>query len=450
MTVSVGWSAALGLLCGLLLAGGACAEAGRRGESAPSVDAAPAPDAARQILVTFADERESRLPIGDSVSGYRRRGDYGNSTWSERRAAELAEDYGLVRNAQWPITALGVHCVVYEVPALLSLDSILRRLAGDQRVESAQSMRSFRVMSASQQPGAGGADPYLRMQAGLRAMRVEEVHRYTTGRNVTVIVIDTGADENHPELKGRVSARESFVPTSPETAGDIHGTAVSGIIAAAAGNGQGIVGIAPDAHVRVMKACWQSGGGLPDAQCNTFTLALALNTAIDARPQIINLSLNGPADPLLQRLIAKAVDDGIIVVASQADAPGPDNEFPASIPGVFAVRAAAAPPSSPRPATRSLAAPGREILTTVPNNAYGFMTGSSFAAAHVSGLIALLLELNPDLTRERIGSILTAASVASNTEARCSHCIDACQAVSRLIARPNLCPSNQPQGQRGS
>jgi subtilisin family serine protease len=277
------------------------------------------------------------------------------------------------------------------------------------------------------------------MQSDLRSMRIETAHRYTTGRNVTIVVIDTGADDHHPELLGRVTSTASFVPTSPETATDIHGTAVAGIIAAAAGNGRGIVGIAPSAHLRVMKACWQRGARRPEAVCNTFTLALALNTAIDEKPQIINMSLNGPADPLLQRLIAKALSEGIIVVASEADIPGPDNEFPASIAGVIAVRTAADAELSPPNGKHSIPAPGTEILTTVPNDRYGFMSGSSFAAAHVAGLIALFLELNPRLNREQIGSILRASTVHTGNDRMHGTRLDACNGIANLIHPPNAC-----------
>ena len=402
----------------------------------------PAASTSREILVTFADEREGRVAMGDAVSAYRQRGHYGNSTWSERHAAELADDYGLLQKGQWPITALGVHCVVYEVPTPQSVDLILRKLSADRRVESAQAMRSFHVMSASGSPRPGPSDPLSRMQAGLQSMRVESAHRFATGRNVSIIVIDTGADDSHTELRGHVTSQESFVPDSQETTSDVHGTAVSGIIAAAVGNGQGIVGIAPGANVRVMKACWQSRSRKPDAQCSTFTLALALNTAINAKPRIINMSLNGPADPLLGRLIAKAISEGIVVVASEADAPGPDDEFPASIPGVIAVRTAMPARSASAPATDSLAAPGTEILTTLPHNAYGFMTGSSFAAAHVSGLVALLLELNADLGGEQIRALLSASvERPQDGDSDRVSCIDACNAVAKLIERPGVCAS---------
>lgn len=391
----------------------------------------------REVLVTFSDEREDRVPLGSPASNYRRRGDYGNSTWSESQAAQLAEDYGLIQKAQWPVTVLGVHCVVYEVPPAVSVDSVLSKLGSDRRVESAQQMQMFHVMADRPRTEPGMIDPYQRMQAGLRAMHADTAHRYATGHGVAVVVIDTGADETHEDLRGRVSASENFVTASPKSSAEIHGTAVAGVIAATAGNGRGIAGIAPGANVRVMKACWQSRAGLPDAQCNTFTLALALNTAINAMPQIINLSLNGPADALLERLVVKASSKGIIVVAS--DAPGPENAFPAMIPGVIAVRAASHPEPGRVNASHSLVAPGTDILTTVPHDQYGFMTGSSFAAAHVSGLIALLLELNQSLTREQIVSILGQSEAQNLMDSGCARCVDACGAVASITRNSGLC-----------
>ena len=101
----------------------------------------------RQILVTFSDERVGRVGIGDTVASYRRRGDYGNSTWSERLAQALALDYGLTQRGLWPITTLGVHCVVYELKPDQSLNELLARLQRDARVESVQALHAYRAMS---------------------------------------------------------------------------------------------------------------------------------------------------------------------------------------------------------------------------------------------------------------------------------------------------------------
>ena len=107
-----------------------------------------------------------------------------------------------------------------------------------------------------------------------------------------------------------------------------HGTQVAGLIAAAANNGIGIVGVAPDVKLLAYKACWQTSA-TSAGRCNSFTLAQALADAMAARAQIINLSLVGPSDPLLAALIEKATESGLIVVgAVSAD---PRFSFPRSI-----------------------------------------------------------------------------------------------------------------------
>jgi len=101
-------------------------------------------------------------------------------------------------------------------------------------------------------------------------------------------------------------------------------------------NGTGIAGIAPDAEVYALRACWPDKPGSLAAHCNSFTLALALDQAIRLDSRIVNLSLSGPEDPLLRQLIEKALAKGIIVIAA---VPGKDQigGFPANIPGVIAV-----------------------------------------------------------------------------------------------------------------
>lgn len=407
----------------LVVAMAACASTiPKRVEPANEANSSPS---TRQILVTFPDERSQRIPIGDPVNPYRRRGDYQNSTWSGRVAGQLAEQYGLKQIAQWPITTLGVHCVVYEIPADQSVENVLRLLEQDERVESVQTMKRFRVMAEAY------SDPYFKLQASLLSMHIESAQQISTGRNIKIAVIDTGVDATHPDLRGQVSHAENFVANSPETSDDIHGTAVAGIIAALANNGRGIVGIAPDSKLIALKACWQNEPERPEAVCDTLTLALALNTAIILKPQVINLSLTGPKDLLLERLIEKALDNGITVVASEPATPDPSNDFPASMKRVIAVRTSQREGVANGPNKPFVAAPGSEILTTLPHDTYNFMSGSSFAAAHVSGLVALLLQLNPHLMAQQIEAILHKATThLASTKAL--ETIDAYAAIANL------------------
>src|ERR1035438_2109430 len=107
----------------------------------------------------------------------------------------------------------------------------------------------------------------------------------------------------------RISGCETLSTT---TRAHFKSTAVAGVIAAIPDNGIGIVGIAPDVRLFVFKACWRSAPTGAKATCNSFTLAQALAAAIEERVDIINLSLAGPSDPLLTRLVGRAAAAGII------------------------------------------------------------------------------------------------------------------------------------------
>jgi hypothetical protein len=386
---------------GILLCGAACASL--PAERSEELQVPETGDPARQLLVTLEQRESWRIPrAGTTTRGYDL--EYRTSARTRRAVSRLASDYGLRSVSEWPIEVLGVHCVVFEVPASDSPTDVLRRLRGDGRVESAQPMQLFGTQTAT------GADPYRELQHGIASTQVTVAHRWALGSGVRVAMVDTGVDLRHPDLAGHVIVARDFVDEgSPERWDDRHGTAVAGVIASIAGNGLGIVGVAPSVELMALKACWADSPDIATAVCNSFTLAKAIAFAVDRRAQVINLSLAGPTDPLLERLIRKALERGAVVVAARAAQP--DRAFPCDVEGVLAVR-------SPGPATRlygsparaDLAAPGVDILTTIPGGAFDFVSGSSLAAAHVSGIVALLLEKRPGLSAARLGGILAATS----------------------------------------
>ncbi len=363
----------------------------------------------RRLLVTFTDRTIERELPANAQDGYRMRGNYANSGWSKRVAENLAQRHHIDFVAQWPVTTLGVSCVVYEVPDKLALEQVISGLQHDSEVASVQLMQHFSVMGAKPE-SHNYSDPYLKLQTGFQALGIAQLHQYATGRGVKIALIDTGVDMEHPDLKGQIGYSEDFVPTtSASDIADVHGTAVAGILSARPNNGQGIAGIAPDAELMALKACWPEKPGSLAAHCNTFTLALALNTAIRMQSDIINLSLSGPDDPLLQLLIEKALQQGISVVAA---VPGKDQVggFPAKIPGVIAVGQGQEVSQNP-----PVAAPDRDILTTVPDQRYDFMTGSSFATPHVAGIVALMLQIHPDWRANNIHSLFESHTLLTST-----------------------------------
>jgi subtilisin family serine protease len=207
------------------------------------------------------------------------------------------------------------------------------------------------------------------------------------------------------------------VDNSPYAA-EVHGTAVAGIIAARGNNGVGMVGVAPGATLLALRACWPKTRDGEAAVCNSFTLAKALQYALNERAQVINLSLTGPRDRLLERLLAVAAERSVVVVGAAAPTPA---GFPSASASVIAVSA------SPHGGTAStLIAPGTHVLSTLPGAAWGFVSGASFAAAHVSGVAALLLERAPGLSPATLRQALRPP--ASTPEAT----LDPCAALARV------------------
>ena len=325
-----------------------------------------------------------------------------------RIAQDLADTHGLKLVADWPMPVLGVDCYVLALPAGAEAGRVATVLANDARVEWAQPVASFRALDAS--------DPLFPVQPAAAQWHLDEAHHSTTGRAVTVAVVDSGVDQQHPDLAGQVALAENFVDGQAYVA-ENHGTAVAGIIAARAGNGIGIRGVAPDARLLALRACRESVGQA--ARCDSFSLGKALNFAIMHAPQVINLSLTGPPDRLLQRLLDAALERGIAVVGA-ADPALAGGGFPASWPGVIAVGADAAP--------------GRDIPAPLPAGRFGMVSGASYAAAHVSGLLALMDQLRPGATPSQLRGFLQSGLLKVGTKAP----IDACGAMAQA-ARHCVC-----------
>jgi subtilisin family serine protease len=230
----------------------------------------------------------------------------------------------------------------------------------------------------------GHDDPLFRMQPAAGEWHLDEVHAAATGRNVRVAVVDSGVQLDHPDLVGQIVAHASFAADREDHA-ETHGTAVAGIIAARADNHVGIAGVAPEANLLALRACREVSPR--ETMCSTLGIALALHTAIDRGAQVINLSLGGPFDRLIEQLVGAAMTRGIPVVAA-ADRGVAAGGFPASVPGVVAVvdeNGGIAPAGM-------VAAPGSDVPSSLPGSRWGLVSGASYAAAHVSGMIALMID----------------------------------------------------------
>lgn len=381
----------------------------------PSAAAVPRQGGAHQLIVTLAAAAPEQR---DTV----------------RRA--LATDHAMRELGSFLLASIDVHCAVYELDDAAALARKLARLARDPRVESVQPNQPFEALQAA-------GEAYRGLAYGAAAIGADRAHRTSTGKGVRVALIDTGVDRRHHELQDRIVHWANFVERGePSFDGDRHGTAVAGIIGARDGRRGPILGIAPDAELLAIKACWPDGAGT-HALCSSWTLAKAIDEAIGAGATVINMSLAGPSDPLLARLLGAAHRRGVSVVAAAADGPsGPG--FPASLDTVLAVVASDALDRVPRraraPRPAMLAAPGIEVVTLAPGDGYALMSGSSLAAAHVSGVIALLQQAAPGLGPSRAAALVQdTARRAADAGADAPGIVDACAALARLRGAP-ACP----------
>lgn len=392
------------LLC---LALAACAASAPRPPAAPpSAGLAP-----RQLLVTLrtapAHFRADTDYAGDYLStpGHLAR---------QRIARQLAQRYGLILLDGWPIPALGVDCFVMQGEHATSA-ALVRHLAAEPQVAAVQPMHVFRTL--------GGNDPLYALQPAAVDWRLDELHAHATGRHVTVAEVDSGVELTHPDLRGQVTAARNFVDDGGYRA-EAHGTEIAGIIAARAGNGMGIAGVAPGARLLALRACWQLADG--SAACNSFTLAKALQFTLQARAQVLNLSLAGPEDALLAQLVDAALARRITVVAA-VDPRLPQGGFPASHAGVLAV----AGTSDGSRLAGALHAPWRDIPTTQPGAQWGFVSGTSFAAAQVSGLAAVLRELRPAWDALQLRAALARETTRGVAAAPHENCAPGCALSAR-------------------
>jgi subtilisin family serine protease len=369
-----------------------------RAEDATATKPASA-DPRQQVLVLLRLPPEHFRPNADYGGGY---GDELGRSARRRIASRLAQAHGLTLVNDWAMPLAGVDCYIMSVPTGQSAEQAAGLLSREPGVAWSEPVRLYQAQSGQVQGGsAKHDDPLFPVQPAALEWRLAELHEIATGRNVRVAVIDSMIERTHPDLIGQIELSENFVPERSE-APERHGTGVAGVIAARGGNGVGIIGVAPHARLLALRACWQESAADASATiCDSLSLAKALHFAIAHDAQVINLSLSGPPDPLLSRLLDVALTRGVTVVGA-FDRKLPGGGFPASHAGVVAVVDEA--PGAPIPGVFS--APGRDVPTTQPGGRWFLVNGSSYAAAHVSGLFALLREKAPS---RRGASALVAA-----------------------------------------
>jgi filamentous hemagglutinin family protein len=286
---------------------------------------------------------------------------------------------------------------------------IIRALTAIQLVAVAQPNYVYTLQQQPSDPvpaSRGDATQGDSAQYMLEKLQISDIHRLVRGANVPIAVIDSEIDVSHPDLEGAVTKRFDAVgaPEEPHA----HGTGMAGAIAAH----RRLLGTAPAARLLAVHAFSSTAA---TAESTTFNILKGINWSVQEGVRIINMSFAGPRDPSLERALKAAYDKGIVLIAAAGNA-GPKSPplFPGAIPFVIAVTATDVDDKLFTGANRgkyiSVAAPGVDILVPAPEGQYQMTTGTSVAAAEVSGIVALLLERNPKLTPADIRRILTTSA----------------------------------------
>ncbi|WP_369168065.1 type VII secretion-associated serine protease mycosin [Streptomyces sp. R28] len=305
-----------------------------------------------------------------------------------------------------------------ETPATSAAKSVLTRRTGPLAV-------LLGACLALLPPTAAHADSIRARQWALDAMHTQEAWQTTKGKGVTVAVLDTGVEPDHPDLSGNVLDGQDMVGFGAEP-GDRawarHGTAMAGIIAGhghGAGNGDGVMGIAPEAKILPVRVILEDGDPARAKARSTRGNALAdgIRWAADHGADVINLSLGDDsksAHPEAgeDEAVQYALKKGAVIVASSGNGgeKGDHISYPAAYPGVIAAAAVDRYGTRASFSTRrwyaTVSAPGVDVIIADPDHKYYEGWGTSAAAAFVSGAVALLKAAHPGLTPAQVKKLL--------------------------------------------
>ena len=319
-----------------------------------------------------------------------------NST-STAQINALQRRFRLTRLEQHRFALTGSTLYRWRIPDRRSVATVVRALERDALVVSAQPNYLFALQQVDDRAAKQG-DP---AQYELAKLKLPQAHTLAKGDNVRVAVIDSAVDLQNPELGGSIAGTFDTLKT-PRKAHK-HGTAIAALIAA---HGK-LMGAAPDAKLLAVRAFDPDGKG---AQGTTFNIMKGLDWAVANGARVINMSFAGPADPGIHRGLEAAHKKGIVLIAAAGNA-GPKSPplYPAADPNVIAVSATDANDklfaASNRGRYITVAAPGDQILVATPFG-YEVSSGTSYSAAEVSGVAALLLQRDPRLTPDKVRRIL--------------------------------------------
>ena len=383
---------------------------------------------------------------------------------AQQTANRLIRTYGLVTLSRTQLTMLGTNLYLFRIPGGQTVQGVAAAITGEAGVETSQPNWRYRLnqrapavlpeaararapsaahktappppqatrptqaatkraapsATSAQDPsmpaqGAPAAAPKSNASTALpqyapAMIKAQKAHRISRGENVLIAVIDTGIDGKHPELEGTISAHFNAFPSQPLTP-DKHATAIAGILTAK----RDLAGISPAARILAVQAFTPTSSDKDSGSGGNGTsqrIAVSINWAMMKGARVINMSFAGPSmDDLVARLIARGNEAGIIFVAAAGNGgPKAKPAFPAAHAGVISVTAVDDTQKLYDHANIGdyidVSAPGVDIMSPAPGGAYDIASGTSFAAAHVSAVAALVLARSPRTNRDKLLSQL--------------------------------------------
>ena len=366
------------------------------------------------------------------------------SATSPQAIAALHQRHRLAPIEQLPSQLSGTTILRSRIQDGRSVIAVVRELEADIVVMSAQPNYRFALQRDNDASPKRDDEP---LQYALAKLRLPQAHEFAKGDNVLVAIIDSGVDVSHPELDGAIAATFDAIDGSGRP--HSHGTAIAGLIVAHAK----LMGSAPAARILAVRAFASANA---NGEGSTFSILKGLDWAAVNGARVINMSFAGPSDPAIRRSLEAAYKNAIVLVAAAGNA-GPKSPplYPAADPYVIAVTATDAEDkffaASNRGPHIAVAAPGVDILVAVPDGGYQILSGTSFSAAEVSGIAALMIGRRPNLTASAVRGILLATAKTLLPEGRddrfSPRLADAYEAIS-ASAPPLLTPAAMRESNR--
>ncbi|MEN8701913.1 S8 family serine peptidase [Bacillus infantis] len=294
-----------------------------------------------------------------------------------------------------------LNTAVIKVKNKNNMEKALKGLSSLKHVKSIQPSITYKSL--------GSSDPKASKQYYLDMLSIAKAQNLAGSKKVRVAVIDEGVDMNHPELKKNLlPSYNAANPMSAAKAG-FHGTHVAGIIAGIKDNSIGGYGISPQAEILPVDV-FDRGWGATD-----YAAAQGILYAIEKKAKVINMSFGGMyPSQVLKDAVAKAVSEGITVIAAAGNTGDESVNYPAAFEGVISVgnvdeKKQKAVSSTYGP-SMDIVAPGENIYSTYydleKKSTFGPLSGTSMAAPVVSGTAALLLSKYPSLSNREVEYIL--------------------------------------------